>query len=50
MDPRVDKVAQILVNYSIPVQKGDLVMIRGGTLTEEMALAVYHHVLLVGCS
>jgi aminopeptidase len=48
MDPRVDKVAQILVNYSIPVQKGDLVMIRGGTLTEEMALAVYHHVLLVG--
>ncbi|MEJ2149077.1 MAG: aminopeptidase [Chloroflexota bacterium] len=48
MDPRVDKVAQILVNYSIPVQKGDLVMIRGGTLTEEMALAVYHHVLLAG--
>jgi aminopeptidase len=48
MDPRVDKVAQILVNYSVPVKAGDLVMIRGGTLAEEMMLAVYRHVLLAG--
>jgi ribosomal protein S17 len=45
MDVRVDKVAEILVNYSTEVKPGDLVLIRlTDPLAEEMSLAVLKYV------
>ena len=49
MDPRVDKVADILANYSVAVKPGDLVLIRVlDPIAEPMALAVQKQVLLAG--
>src|SRR5262245_13143528 len=49
MDQRVDKVAEVLVNYSAPVQPGKFVLIRVlDPVAEPMALAVQKHVLLAG--
>jgi aminopeptidase len=49
MDPRVDKVAEVIVNYSSEVRPGDLVMIHMySPLAEPLALAVQKHVLLAG--
>jgi len=49
MDPRVDKLADVLVNYSVAVQKGDLVQIRVfDKMAEPLALAVYKYVILAG--
>ena len=49
MDPRIDKVAEILVNYSVAVQPGELVNIRlTDPLAEPLAQAVYKYVLKAG--
>ncbi len=49
MDPRVDKVASVLVNYSVAVQRGDLVQIRVfDPLATPLALEVYKYVLQAG--
>jgi aminopeptidase len=49
MDQRVDKLADILVNYSVAVKPGDLVMLRvGDVVAEPLALATYKHVLQAG--
>nr|MBN1228166.1 aminopeptidase [Anaerolineae bacterium] len=49
MDPRVDKVADVLVNYSVAVKTGDLVRIRVfDPVASPMALEVYKYVLLAG--
>jgi aminopeptidase len=49
MDPRVDKVADILVNYSTGVKPGDLVLIRVlDPEAQPMALEVYKYVLKAG--
>jgi aminopeptidase len=49
MDPRAEKVAEILVNYSTEIKPGDLVMIHLYELAAEpLALAVYKRVLLAG--
>jgi aminopeptidase len=49
MDPRVDKVANILVNYSVEVRPGDLVQIRVfDPAATPMALAAYKYALLAG--
>ena len=49
MDQRVDKVAEVLVNYSAPVQPGNFVLIRVlDPVAEPMALAVQKYVLLAG--
>ena len=50
MDPRVDKLADVLVNYSTGgINKGDLVQIRVlDPVAEPLALAVYKYVLLAG--
>ena len=47
-DPRVQKLAEILVNYSTEVREGELVAIRGGTLAEPLLLAVFEEVLKAG--
>ena len=49
MDPRVEKLAAVLVNYSVAVQKGDLVQIRVfDKMAEPLAVAVYKYVILAG--
>lgn len=48
LDPRVDKLADVLVNYSVAIRPGDKVVIRGDTLAEPLLLAVYAKVLQAG--
>ena len=49
MDPRVDRVADVMVNYSVEVKPDDLVMIRLiDKAAEPLALAVYRYVLKAG--
>ena len=47
-DPRVEKLADVLVNYSVAVQPGDKVLIRGGTPAAPLLEAVYAKVLQAG--
>ena len=47
-DPRVDKLADVLVSYSVAVRPGDKVMIRGDALAEPLLKAVYARVLQAG--
>jgi aminopeptidase len=47
-DPRVDKLANLLVNYSIAVQPGQKVAIQGMALAEPLIRAVYAEVLKAG--
>ncbi len=47
-DPRIEKLADMLVNYSVSVQPGEKVEIRSSTLAEPLLLAVYKQVLLAG--
>jgi aminopeptidase len=47
-DLRVEKLADVLVNYSVAVQPGDKVLIAGSTLTEPLLKAVYAKVLQAG--
>ncbi len=47
-DPRIDKLAQVLVNYSVAIQPGDKVLVRGGTPAEPLLKAVYAQVLQAG--
>lgn len=49
MDPRTDKVAEVMVNYSVAVKPNDLVAIRVlDPLAEPLALEVQKHVLKAG--
>lgn len=48
MDPRITKLAETLVNYSIAVKPGDWVWIRGSALAEPLISEVLHKVLLAG--
>jgi aminopeptidase len=47
-DPRIQKLARVLVNYSTEVKEGDLVAIRGEAIAEPLLLAVYEEVLRAG--
>jgi aminopeptidase len=47
-DPRLHKLADVLVNYSTLVKKGDLVAIRGDPVAWPAIEAVFVHVLKVG--
>ncbi|MGE5175369.1 MAG: aminopeptidase [Hyphomicrobiales bacterium] len=47
-DPRVDKLADLLVNYSIEVRPGQNVAIQGSTLAEPLIRALYAAVLRAG--
>jgi aminopeptidase len=47
-DPRIDKLADVLVSYSVAVQPGDKVLIRGGELAAPLLKAVYAKVLQAG--
>lgn len=47
-DPRIEKLADVLVNYSTAVQKGDLVMVGGSTIGASLVVALYAAVLKAG--
>ena len=48
MDPRVRKWARLLVDYSIGVQKGDVVLIRGSVEAQPLVKACFEEVLKRG--
>jgi aminopeptidase len=47
-DPRIDKLADLLVNYSVSVKPGETVAITGDTDAEPLIKAVFKHVLQAG--
>ena len=47
-DPRVEKLADVLVNYSTEVQPGDWVLVRGNTLTLPLLEAIVKEVVKAG--
>lgn len=47
-DSRVEKLADILVNYSVKVKKGETVLIRGDELGKPLILDVYRRVIEAG--
>ncbi len=47
-DIRIEKLADLLVNYSVEVKKGDNVVIVGNTLSEPLVKEVYARVLQAG--
>src|SRR6266481_34245 len=47
-DPRLDKLANVLVRYSTGVQPGDVVALVAPPLAEPLLLAAYREVLLAG--
>jgi len=47
-DPRVEKLARVLVRYSLGLQRGQLVRIRGSALAGPHILAIYREVLRAG--
>jgi aminopeptidase len=47
-DPRVDKLASVLVHYSVGIRPGDVVVISGNTAAEPAVVATYREVLRAG--
>jgi aminopeptidase len=47
-DPRLDRLAQVLVRYSVGVRPGKLVSLVGPPLTEPLIVALYREVLRAG--
>ena len=47
-DPRLARLARVLVRYSVAVKKGDLVSINGSTITEPLALELVREVIEAG--
>jgi aminopeptidase len=47
-DPRITKLAQVLINYSLSLQPGDKFRLRTTPLAEELNLAVYKEAVLAG--
>lgn len=47
-DPRIEKLADMLVNYSVAVKPGQSVYLRGSTIAEPLLMAVYQKILEAG--
>jgi aminopeptidase len=47
-DPRIEKLAQLVVEYSVAVRKGDRVAIGGSTVAEPLMKQIYNRVLQAG--
>ena len=47
-DPRIEKLADMLVNYSVSVQPDEKVEIRSSTQSEPLLREVYKQVLIAG--
>lgn len=48
MDPRISKLADMLVNYSVGVKPGQKVFFRGSTLSTPLMQAIYRKVIAAG--
>ena len=48
LDLRTQKLAKLLVNYSVFVKPGENVIISGSTEAEDLLLAIYKEVILAG--
>lgn len=48
VDPRVEKLAQVLIQYSANIQPGDKVLLQGGPVAEPLLKALYTEVLKAG--
>ncbi len=48
VDNRIDKLSQLLVEYSVAVRKGDRVVINGNAAAEQLIKALYQRVLIAG--
>jgi aminopeptidase len=49
-DPRITKLAKVLVNYSIALKPGDQFVLRTSPLAEELNLAVYEEAIKAGAN
>lgn len=47
-DPRIEKLADVLVNYSVAVKPGDKVLVQGGTPAGPLLRAIYVKILQAG--
>jgi aminopeptidase len=47
-DPRIEKLAQVLVNYSVGVKPHDKVLLQGGAIAEPLIQAIYAEILKAG--
>src|SRR5690554_4135164 len=47
-DPRLEKLADVIVNYSVAVQKNDLVRISGPIVSSPLVVALYRKVVEAG--
>jgi aminopeptidase len=47
-DPRLKKLAEVLVNYSVGVKKGQLVRINGAAVAEALVVEIYREVIKAG--
>ncbi len=48
MDLRIEKLAEVLVHYSLELQPGEELAVKTSPLAEELNLAVYRQALLAG--
>lgn len=48
MDPRIEKLAEVLVRYSVSLQKNDLVVIQAPPIAEPLVVALYRQALAAG--
>jgi len=48
IDPRIKKLAEVLVNYSVAIEKNDLVVIQGPPVAEPLVVALYEAVIHAG--
>ena len=48
IDPRLEKLAQVLIHYSLELKKGDQTLITGGPLGEPLLVALYKIALQAG--
>ena len=47
-DPRVEKLAKLVVNYSVRCKKGDMILVRAAPAAEPLALEMYREILRAG--
>ena len=47
-DPRVEKLAKLVVNYSVRCKKGDMIMIRAPPVAEPLVLEMYREIIRAG--
>jgi aminopeptidase len=47
-DPRIEKLARVLVEYSARIKPGDRVLIESEPVAEPLIRALYEHILMAG--